>query len=176
MRTLADIPSGIDISRILTEGVVRIAESIGTGGESYHLLRREAGSEEPVVVSFGPSVQEFAERFLISCRRTAHQDRRVLWVVLPKTASLGEFLDPSMYDPEAEGEPAALLGSMPLRWATVVRRRVSLHSIRYSIDFIVPESARGLVDRLTAKLSEIDDFEMFGIGPEDSLSDPAEPV
>lgn len=133
-----DVPQEIGAVWALTGAAVRLAEARADGNESYHLVRDEPGAGEPVVVSIGPSVQLFAERFMLMVQRTALENRTLLWLCLPSSVTLGEVLDPMSYSPEAEGEPDLMIRSAPVRWALALRWRRGLASVGYEVHLWVP--------------------------------------
>jgi hypothetical protein len=151
-RVEIDVPHESNLDRALTGEVVRLAESLSSGGENYHLLRDEPGADEPVVVSIGPSVQLLAERFMVTLQRSALEQRTIVWLALPRTLALGKLLDPTSYSPEDEGEPQKLIMRCPLVWAMALRWRRNLASVRYALEVWTPEGSgtalRTFCDRL----------------------------
>jgi len=136
IRGVIDFPSGVDVCRELTSAAARLASRVGRGGFHY-VLYRDKGSDENVVTGIGPAIQEFAERFLITCRRSSLEDRSVLFLAVGREIEIGRYLDPGGYDPDASGEPEGLFRRMPFQWGLVMLRRRKTASTLFDVTLVV---------------------------------------
>lgn len=148
-----NIPDTIDGVRLLTRSVVRIAEALHTAGQVFHLVYREPGNEETITVPLGLTINDMAERFALSCRRSILDGSTLLWLCLPRGRHLGEFLDPIAYDPDAPGEPEALLQTAPITWALALGRHRGGVSTVFKMEFIVPRGSADQVMTVLARTS-----------------------
>jgi hypothetical protein len=137
-----------EIAARLTDFVVRVAEALRRPDDVYHLLRREPAGAGPVAVPVGPLVQELGERFSLVLARSSLSFRTALWLVLPAGRALGEVVDAFAYDPEAAGEPEALLSRAGMRWAAASSfGRVGVSTVFRALLW-VPESSAPALDAL----------------------------
>ena len=149
----ADIPHSLDGGHLITACVVRIAEGLGSGGEVFHLVHREPGRHETIAVPLGSTINDLAERLVLSCRRSILDGETLVWPALPRGRHLGEVIDPVAYDPEAHGEPENLLRSAPITWALVLRRRRGAASTVFEMAFIFPEDHADAVTAAVTRLA-----------------------
>jgi hypothetical protein len=114
-----DVPQPAEpgFSRRLTDLVVRVAEALRAPDDVYHLVYRLPWDEEPVAIPVGPKLQELGERFALVQSQGAMAGRTAVWLTLGRDRALAEVVDPVAYDPEADGEPQALLTDPALRWS-----------------------------------------------------------
>lgn len=150
--TTVDVPHSADGCRLITECVVLVAETLRANGQVFHLVYREPGREETIALPVGVAVQDLAERLIISCRRAILDGKTIVWPVLRRGHHIGQCLDPVNYDPEAPGEPDALLRSAPMTWALVLNRRRKTASTLFSMDFVVPEDDAERVESIVSRL------------------------
>ena len=151
--TTVDVPQSVDGGHLVTACVVRIAEGLGSGDEVFHLVHREPGRQETIAVPLGSTINDLAERLLLSCRRSVLDGRTLVWPVLQRGRHLGEVIDPVAYDPEAPGEPEKLLRTAPIAWVLVLRRRRVAASTVFEMIFIVPEDHADSVERAVTRLA-----------------------
>lgn len=163
-------PSGAELSRIdvasdvphpaeaaflgsLTDAVVRIAESLRVTDDVYHLAYRLPWEEEPVVLPVGPQLQELGERFSLVQTQGKMAGRTVVWLTLGRERALAEVLSPDSYDPEADGEPDALMIHPDVRWAAATEWIRGDPSLKFRMILMVPTEAVDRVKPLLASLS-----------------------
>jgi hypothetical protein len=159
---LARIDVGFDLplsrraefSRQLTDTVVRIAEQLRRPDDVYHLIYREPAADETVVLPVGPLLQELGERFFLVLGQYSLVGRTAVWIVLPRSTRLTEFVDPFGYDPELPGEPDALLSRIGLRWAMATSYLPSGASLIHRMVLYLPREnssrVNALLDRMVA--------------------------
>jgi len=111
------LPAEPGFRRRLTDAVVRVAETLRTPDDVYHLVYRLPWDEEPVAIPVGPKLQELGERLALMQSRGAMAGRTAVWLTLGRDRALAEVVDPVAYDPEGDGEPAGLLMHPALRWS-----------------------------------------------------------
>ena len=151
-----DLPQSrrAEFSRQLTDTVVRIAEELRRPDDVYHLIYREPGADETVVLPVGPLLQELGERFFLVLGQRSLVGRTAVWIVLPRSTRLTEFVDPFGYDPELPGEPEALLSRIGLRWAMASSHLPSGPSLIHRMVLYLPREnlsrVNALLDRLAA--------------------------
>ncbi len=148
-----DFPHSLDGGHLITRSVVRIAENLGGDGEVFHLVHREPGRQETIVVPLGSTINDLAERLVLSCRRSILDGKTLVWPALPRGRHLGEFIDPVTYDPEALGEPEHLLQTAPITWALVLRRHRGAASTVFEMAFIVPDRQAECVETVVTRLA-----------------------
>ena len=149
-----DLPSDRELSyhRCLTDTVVRIAENLHRPGDVYHLIARERGEPEAVLLPVGPQLQELGERFHLVLSQEALRSTTCVWLTLGPEVSVVDILDPLEFDPEAEGEPEALMRRSGMRWgmaSSVVERRAS---VVVRIALFVPAGSLAAVESLLDRL------------------------
>jgi hypothetical protein len=136
----------------LTDTVVRVAESLRRPDDAYHQVVRPEGEAETLLRPVGVRVQALGERFHLALGRRSLALRTQLWLTLSADLALIEVVDPLRDDPDAPGQPEALLGDPRLRWGVASAFAPAGPSIRYRLLIVVPEGAEtvvaGLVDRL----------------------------
>jgi hypothetical protein len=106
-----------DLRRRITDTIVRVAEKLRDPGDVYHLVYRLPWDEEPVLMPVGPKIQELGERLSLTFSQSTLARRTAVWLSLDSDRALSEVVDPANYDPEAEGEPEALIAHADARWA-----------------------------------------------------------
>jgi len=136
--------------RELTEVVVRVAESVRRESDVYHQLAWDQDEATLRMAPVGPQLEELGDRFLLMLERPAAEGLCQVWLTLPRDVGLGQAMAGRGFDPEAEGEPERLLGSLEVRWAAAseVVRRDPVQLIRLVL-FVPPEAearARGLLE------------------------------
>lgn len=149
-----DVPRVLErgFHRDLTDAVVRVAEELRLPDDVYHLVYRLPWEDEPVVMALGPQVQELGERFSLALSQGSLEGRTALWLTLGRGRGLTEVVDPIRCDPEAEGEPEALLASSRSRWAMATSWARMGPSLVYRMILVVPREAN---ERILALLGSI---------------------
>ncbi|MCK5377701.1 MAG: hypothetical protein KAJ97_11480 [Acidobacteria bacterium] len=132
----------------LTDVVVRVAEALRRPDDVYHLAYRLPWDSEPVVVPVGPQLQELGERFSMVLSQGPLAGRTVVWLTLGRGRPLAEVVDPVLYDPEAEGEPEALVARSGARWAMATEWARVGPSLVIRLILYVPDDAEGTVTTL----------------------------
>jgi len=114
-----DVPQNVesDFRRRITDAIVRIAERLCHPRDVYHLVYRLPWDEEPILMSVGPKIQELGERLSLTLSQSTLVGRTAVWLSLDSERALSEVVDPVNYDPEAEGEPDALIAHADAQWA-----------------------------------------------------------
>jgi len=153
---MMDVPdvAGARLRRELTDTVVRFAERVRRPDDVYHLVYRVPTEPESVAVPVGASVQALAERFALGLGQHDLEGRTAVWLAMPRSVHVAEVLDPFTYDPEADGEPHALLARAPLRWALATGRRHGTVSTRLRMLVVVPTTRRPLLEELLGRLRD----------------------
>lgn len=149
-----DVPdtASARVRRELTDTVVRLAEGLRHGDDVYHLVYRVPTEPEPVSVPVGASVQALAERFALSLGQHDLEGRTAVWLALPRSVHLADVLDPFGYDPEADGEPHALLAKAPVRWALATAWRHGTVSTRLRALVVLPPVRHPMLEDLLGRL------------------------
>lgn len=149
-----DVPRALErgFHRDLTDAVVRVAEELRLPDDVYHLVYRLPWEDEPFVMVVGPQIQELGERFSLALSQGALEGRTALWLTLGRGRRLAEVVDPIHYDPEAEGEPEALLASSRPRWAMATSWARSGPSLLVRMILVVPQETN---DRILTLLRSI---------------------
>jgi hypothetical protein len=149
-----DVPPAAEpeFRRRLTDGVVRVAETLRDPDDVYHLAFRFPWDEEPVVLPVGPQLQELGERFSLIQSQGKMAGRTVAWLTLGHDRALAEVLDPDTYDPEAPGEPDALLMHPDVRWSMATEWIRVGPSLEFRLILIVPADA---ADRVKSPLASL---------------------
>jgi hypothetical protein len=151
--TTADVPSAAveAFRRRLTETVVRVAEALRRPDDVYHLLARDPSAEETDVLPVGPQIQELAERLHLVLGRPPMAGRTAVWMALPRSRRVAEFVDPFDYDPEAAGEPERLLAGSGMRWGMATGFAPGGPSVVFRIVLYVPADAAPTIEGLLEK-------------------------
>jgi hypothetical protein len=151
--TTADVPSAAVASfrRRLTDTVARVAEALRRPDDVYHLLSRDPSAEETDVLPVGPQIQELAERLYLVLGRPPMAGRTAVWMALPRSRRVAEFVDPFDYDPEAAGEPERLLAGSGMRWGMATGFAPSGPSVVFRIVLYVPADSAPTIEGLLAK-------------------------
>jgi hypothetical protein len=136
-----DVPQPVEAGfrRRLTDGVMRVAEALRASDDVYHLVYRLPWDDGPVVMPVGPQLQELGERFSLVQSQRAMAGRTAVWLVLGPEHALSEVVDPTAYDPEADGEPESLLIHPDLRWSMATEWARVGPSLRVRLIFVVPD-------------------------------------
>lgn len=146
------LPAEPGFRRLLTDAVVRVAEALRAPDDVYHLVYRLPWDEEPVAIPIGPKLQELGERFALVQSQGAMAGRTAVWLTLGRDHALAEVVDPAAYDPEAEGEPEALLKHPALRWSIATEWARVGPSLVFRLVLMVPPGAG---DRVTSVLASL---------------------
>lgn len=143
--------------REVTALVARVAEDLETDGYVYHLVYRLPWECEARLRSVGPKVQELGERLHLQLGRPELQRLTSVWLVLPRSVYLGTVVDAGVCNPEAEGEPEALIGGLPCRWACATAWWRDEASVFFKVVLYLPigstVAARARVEALRSRLS-----------------------
>jgi hypothetical protein len=152
----ADVPHDREnaFRAVLTDTVVRLAESMRRPDDIYHFAVRYAELGETTTLAIGPQLQELGERFALVLTLDALDGRTAVWLTLPRQRAVAEVLDPFGYDPEAPGEPQRLLTRPGVRWGMATSRLWVGPSVVHRILLYVPESDRAAVEHLLKRLRE----------------------
>ena len=137
-----DVPAPAEpgFRRRLTNTIVRVAETLRRPDDVYNVLYRLPSDPEPVVLPVGPQLQELGERFSLVLSQGALSGRTVVWLTLGRDRALSEVLDLSASDPEAEGEPEALLATADARWSMATEWARVGPSLVIRLILVVPAS------------------------------------
>ena len=146
-------PAEAGFRRRLTDVVVRVAEGLRRPDDVYHLAYRLPWNSEPVVIPVGPQLQELGERFSLVLSQGALAGRTVVWLTLGRGRPLAEVVDPALYDPEAEGEPEALIAGAGARWAMATEWARVGPSLIVRLILVVPTDAENRVKTLLGSLT-----------------------
>ncbi len=136
----------------LTDVVVRMAEGLRRPDDAYHLVYRLPWDEEPVVLPLGPQLQELGERFSLVQSQGAMAGRTAVWLALGRDQALAQVVDPATYDPEAAGEPDALLARPDVRWSMASEWARVGPSLVIRLILVVPSAT---TDRVTNLLESL---------------------
>ena len=141
-------PAEVGFRHRLTDVVVRVAEVLRRPDDVYHLAYRLPWESEPVVIPVGPQLQKLGERFSLVLSQGALEARTVVWLTLDRGRPLAEVVDPALYDPEAEGEPEALIARAGARWAMATEWARVGPALVIRLILYVPDDAEGTVTTL----------------------------
>ena len=97
--------------------MIRIAEHLRHSGDHYHHIYRDPAEPDAVLLPLGPQLQELGERLILALRQSDLSNRTAVWLTLPARPAIAELVDPAIYDPDATGEPEALVAEIDARWA-----------------------------------------------------------
>ena len=106
-----------------------------------------------VVLAVGPQLQELGERFSLVLSQGALSGRTVVWLTLGRDRALSEALDPVACDPEAEGEPDALLATADARWSMATEWARVGPSLVVRLILVVPNDEESRVKILLQSLT-----------------------
>jgi len=140
-------------STLETDTVVRAAEALRRPDDVYNVLYRLPSDPEPVVLPVGPQLQELGERFSLVLSQGALAGRTVVWLTLGRDSALAGLVDPLKYDPEAEGEPDALLAAPDARWSMATEWARVGPSLVIRLILVVPANAENRVKALLRSLT-----------------------
>jgi len=145
-----DVPAAAEpgFRRRLTDAVVRVAEALRRPDDVYNIIYRHPADPEPLALPVGPQLQELGERFSLVLSQGALAGRTVVWLTLGRDRALSEVLDPSASDPEAEGEPEALLAVPAARWSMATEWARVGPSLVVRLILVVPSDAENRVKAL----------------------------
>ena len=152
---MLDVPAPAEpgFRRRLTDTIVRVAETLRRPDDVYNVVYRHPADPEPVVLPVGPQLQELGERFSLVLSQGALSGRTVVWLTLARDHALSEVLDPSASDPEAEGEPEALLATADARWSMATEWARIGPSLVIRLILVVPADAESRVKTLLGSLA-----------------------
>jgi len=152
---MLDVPAAAEpgFRRRLTDVVVRVAEALRRPDDVYNIIYRHPVDPEPVALPVGPQLQELGERFSLVLSQGALSGRTVVWLTLGRDRALSEVLDPAACDPEAEGEPEALLASPAARWSMATEWARVGPSLVIRLILVVPTNAENRVKALLRSLT-----------------------
>jgi hypothetical protein len=150
-----DVPAAAEpgFRRRLTDTIVRVAETLRRPDDVYNVVYRHPADPEPVVLPVGPQLQELGERFSLVLSQGALSGRTVVWLTLGRDRALSEVVDPDACDPEAEGEPEALLATADARWSMATEWARIGPSLVIRLILIVPADAESRVKTLLGSLA-----------------------
>jgi hypothetical protein len=151
--TTADVPSAAveAFRRRLTETVVRVAERVRRNDDVYHLLYRDRAADDTVVLPIGPQIQELAERLYLVLGSAPMAGRTAVWLTLPRTRRVVDFVDPFSWDPEADGEPERLLAGSGMRWGMASGFAPRGASVAFRLVLYVPSESAPAVEAVLEK-------------------------
>ena len=149
-----DVPasSAGDLRARLTDVVIRVAETLRAPGDVYHEVHRPLGVDETIILPVGPLLQELGERLSLSLGHAPLAGRTVVWLTLPRGLAPAELVDPFDYDPEAEGEPHAVMEHSDVRWGFATSHALTGPSVIYRVLLFVPAAAVQRVESLVLRL------------------------
>jgi hypothetical protein len=149
-----DVPQKAEpeVRRRITDAIVRVAEGLRQPGDVYHLIYRLPWDEDPAMRPVGPQLQEFGDRVSLVLTQGAMAGRTAVWLTLDRATALSDVVDPLTYDPEAEGEPEALLAHSGARWAMATSWARVGPSLVVRLILIVPSESIEGVTRLLEPL------------------------
>ena len=150
-----DVPTPAEpgFRRRLTDTIVRVAEALRRPDDVYNVLYRLPSDPEPVVLPVGPQLQELGERFSLVLSQGSLFGRTVVWLTLGRGRVLSDVLDPVACDPEAEGEPEALLATADARWSMATEWARVGPSLVIRLILVVPSDAENRVKALLGSLT-----------------------
>jgi hypothetical protein len=150
-----DVPAAAEpgFRRRLTDTIVRVAETLRRPDDVYNVVYRHPADPEPVVLPVGPQLQELGERFSLVLSQGALSGRTVVWLTLARDRALSDVLDPVACDPEAKGEPEALLATADARWSMATEWARIGPSLVIRLILIVPADAESRVKTLLGSLA-----------------------
>jgi len=137
----------------LTDTIVRIAETLRRPDDVYNVLYRLPSDPEPVVLPVGPLLQELGERFSLVLSQGTLAGRTVVWLTLGCGRALSEVVDPAACNPEADGEPEALLAVPAARWSMATEWARVGPSLVIRLILVVPSDAENRVKALLGSLT-----------------------
>jgi len=136
----------------LVASLVGVADALRRPDDVYHYAYRLPWADEPVVLPVGPQLQELGDRLSLVFSQGSLAARTVVWLTLGRDLALAEVVNPLAYDPEAEGEPEALLVGSGARWAMATSWDRVGPSLVVRVIVYVPEQAGAEVKALLAGL------------------------
>ena len=150
-----DVPAPAEpgFRRRLTDAIVRIAETLRRPDDVYNVVYRHPADPEPVVLPVGPQLQELGERFSLVLSQGALEGRTVVWLTLGRDRALSEVVDPIACDPEAEGEPEALLATPDACWSMATEWARVGPSLIVRLILVAPTDAESRVKTLLGSLA-----------------------
>lgn len=127
---------------LLTDLVVRVAESMRRSDDVYHLVCRPMGEEGVLLRPVGPQVESLGER-LHSCLCQRDLDGRTqLRLTLPRGLRLAQVVAEGRDDPDLPGALEELPGRPGVRWAAACTWSAGAASVRFKAVLVVPAAAR----------------------------------
>ena len=152
---MLDVPAPVEpgFRRRLTDTVVRVAEALRRPDDVYNVVYRYPADTEPVVLPVGPQLQELGERFSLVLSQGSLAGRTVVWLTLGRDIALAGLVDPLNYDPEAEGEPEALLAAPAARWSMATEWARIGPSLVIRLILVVPADVENRVKAMLGSLT-----------------------
>jgi hypothetical protein len=123
--------------------------------DTYHLVYREAGEPDTVLLPVGPQIQDLAERVHLALSHVAWAGRTLVWLVLPRSRPLAEVLPDLGWSPDAEGEPDALVRRTGPRWAFALAFSLGTVATEIRLRLFLPGSAVAAVERQLERLRRV---------------------
>jgi hypothetical protein len=141
-----------DFRRRVTDTVIRVAEALRRADDVYNMIYRLPSDDEALALPVGPQLQELGERFFLALNQGSLSGRTVVWLTLGRETSLARVVDPMTCDPEAEGQPVGLLGTLEARWAMASEWARVGPSLVIRLVLVVPANS---VESVRARLAAI---------------------
>jgi len=136
----------------LTDVVVRIAETLRQPDDIYHLIFRDVAADETVVLPVGPQLQELGDRFNLVFSQASMAGRTAVWLTLGRGSRVVDVVEPSEYDPEADGEPEGFLARSAMRWGMATTFASDNVSTLFRVVLFVPSESLPSVNTILARL------------------------
>jgi len=147
-------PRQADGRRALTDAVVRVAEALRRPDDVYNLVYRESAEPDTVMVPVGSQIQDLAERVHLALAHVAWAGRTLVWLVLPRSRPLAAAVPDLGWDPDAEGEPDALIARERPRWAFALAFSLGAVATEIRLRIVVPPEADAVVERQLERLRQ----------------------
>jgi hypothetical protein len=149
-----DVPIAMagELRARLTDVVIRVAEALRSPDDVYHQVYRQRGLDETMVLPVGPLLQELGDRLSLALGHGPLAGRTVVWLTLPRGVAPAELVDPYDYDPEAEGEPHAVMMQSDVRWGFATSFAHTGPSVVYRVLLFVPAGKVHNVEALVGRL------------------------
>ncbi len=145
-----DVPAAGEGSARLrcTDAVVRVAETLRSPDDVYHLVWRPRSNEPARLRAVGPLVQQLGDRVALELGRPATGGHTLLWLALTRGRRPGEVVDAATADPGAAGEPDALVTACDPRWAAASAVALRGPAVVFHLAVWVPPAVAGRVERI----------------------------
>lgn len=150
-----DLPEASEAAARLrvTEVVVRVAEALRAPDDVYHLLWRSQSDEPAQLRAIGPQVQELGDHLALELGRPVTRGHTLLWLALGSEQRLGRVVDAATADPDAGGEPDALVTSSNPRWAAATAVAYRHASVVFHLAVWCSPDAEKRVERIVRRLA-----------------------